>query len=81
MLMLDSVYCMEGLFNQLGLPSDKASITQFITDHQLAENTKLTEASFWTPSQARFLCEGLAQNAEWAIVIDELNAQLHSNYF
>ena len=80
MVILDSVYCMEGLFDQLGLPSDQTSISNFIAHNQLPEDVKLTEASFWSPSQSRFLCEGLAQNAEWAMVVDELNARLHSQY-
>lgn len=78
MTMLETVYCMEGLFDQLGLPSDQASIDDFIAKNQLPEGVKMTDASFWSPAQARFLCEGLAQNAEWAIVMDELNARLHT---
>lgn len=66
------------LFAQLGLPSDPASICRFIDTHQpLPDTVKLSEAAFWTPAQAAFLREGLQADADWAPVIDALNAALH----
>jgi hypothetical protein len=65
------------LFEQLGLESDPASIDTFISSHFLPENIKLSEAEFWTPQQARFLKEELREDAEWALVVDELNERLH----
>ncbi|MDP3873778.1 MAG: DUF2789 domain-containing protein [Pseudomonadota bacterium] len=66
------------LFAQLGLPSDPASIYHFIDQHRpLPDTVKLSDAPFWTPSQAAFLREGLQADADWAPIIDALNAALH----
>lgn len=65
------------LFEQLGLESDPTSIDAFVSSHFLPENIKLSEAEFWTPQQARFLKEELREDAEWALVVDELNERLH----
>ena len=66
------------LFAQLGLPSSDSEIALFIeTRHHLASNVILSDASFWTPSQAEFLKEELAKDADWAEVIDQLNVRLH----
>ena len=60
------------LFAQLGLPSDNTSINAFIVSHELPPGTSLEKASFWNPSQARFLMEALADDAEWAEAADEM---------
>lgn len=66
------------LFEQLGLPHSEAEIAQFITDHRpLPDSVLLTDAPFWTPAQAQFLKESLKQDADWAPVVDDLNALLH----
>jgi len=65
------------LFDQLGLDSDPASMDAFFASHALDHDTKLSDASFWTPSQAAFLREEIREDAEWAPVVDELNARLH----
>lgn len=65
------------LFEQLGLESDLSSIDAFIASHPLPKNIKLSEATFWTPQQARFLKKELREDAEWALVVDELNERLH----
>ncbi|CAB1369669.1 DUF2789 domain-containing protein [Denitratisoma oestradiolicum] len=68
---------MSHLFAQLGLPSDDEAIARFIqTHHPLAKGTLLHEAPFWTPAQAAFLCEEILEDADWAEVIDALNAEL-----
>jgi hypothetical protein len=73
------VHSTSQLFLQLGLPSDSAAINRFIATHRpLPDDVHLSEASFWTPAQASFLCEGLMADADWAPVIDALNAALHS---
>lgn len=65
------------IFNQLGLPSDKAAIERFIEEHRpLASATALPEASFWTPSQREFLSQELMADADWAESIDQLNSRL-----
>lgn len=64
------------LFAQLGLPNDPAAIATFIAGHRLADDVKLANAPFWSPTQSAFLAEGLQADADWAEVIDELNAEL-----
>lgn len=65
------------LFAQLGLPNDAVAIQQFIATHApLAAETSLADAAFWTPAQALFLREALAQDADWAELVDQLNAAL-----
>ncbi len=68
----------QALFAQLGEPHDEASITRFIEKHgNLSGQTKLHEAPFWTRAQACFLRDAIAQDANWAPVVDTLNARLH----
>lgn len=67
------------LFAQLGLPSDEAAIEHFIKTHSpLATGTALPDAPFWTPAQSAFLREEILKDADWAEVIDQLNAKLHT---
>lgn len=68
---------LQSLFEQLGLPSDNAAIETFIKDHQLEGDQKLSDAPFWSKAQADFLREQLLADAPWAMVVDDLNAQLH----
>lgn len=66
------------LFEQLGLPSDQASIDAFIATHRpLPNHVKVSEAPFWSEAQGAFLKEQLLDDAEWAPVVDELNVRLH----
>ncbi len=65
------------LFDQLGLPSDEASIVAFIDAHRpLPEGVTLPQADFWTPSQVAFIREEIHADADWAEVIDQLNLAL-----
>jgi Protein of unknown function (DUF2789) len=67
------------LFAQLGLPSDDNSIRSFILEHSpLQGDVKLEDAKFWTPAQAQLLSEMLVEDADWAEVVDHLNAALRS---
>lgn len=69
---------MQCLFAQLGEPDDEAAINRFIGRHgHLRGHTQLHEAAFWSPSQAAFLRDAIAQDANWAPVVDALNARLH----
>lgn len=72
------VHSINNLFTQLGIASDDASIARFIQTHRAAGNVVLSEASFWTPAQAAFLREEILKDADWAEVIDQLNAELHA---
>ena len=65
------------LFAQLGLDADEAAQRAFIAAHApLPANLPLPDAPFWTPAQATFLREALLEDAEWAEVVDELDALL-----
>jgi hypothetical protein len=67
------------LFAQLGLPSDPAGIAHFIATHRpLPEHVLLADAPCWTPAQAALLREQLHADADWAEVIDQLNAALRA---
>ncbi len=65
------------LFLQLGLDASDEAIEQFVQTHQLPAQHRLYEADFWSESQRQFLKTHLAQDDDWAMVIDELNQQLH----
>lgn len=67
------------LFKQLGLPTDSAGIEQFILSHSpLPDEIPLADAPFWSPTQSTFLREAIAENADWAEVIELLNVLLRS---
>lgn len=67
------------LFAQLGLASDGESIRRFIAEHRpLPGDVMLEDAAFWTPAQAQLLRETIADDADWAEVVDHLNAALRS---
>ncbi len=73
------IHSLNALFEQLGLPSSDGEIRAFIQEHQaLTPATCLSEAKFWNPSQAAFLKEAIAEDADWARVVEELNLMLHS---
>ena len=73
------MHSINNLFAQLGLPSDQVSVEHFIKTHSpLPASVALCDALFWTPTQASFLREELLNDADWAEVIEELNAQLHA---
>ncbi len=70
---------MTHLFEQLGLPAGKAEIAAFIDGHQLPEDVRVSEAPFWNEGQRQFLREQWVVDADWAIVVDELNEALHAD--
>lgn len=77
--MEDSIPTMTRLFDQLGLDSDPTSIQAFIAAHKpLAATIALADAPFWSPSQAEFLRGEMEEDADWAIVIERLNAALRA---
>jgi hypothetical protein len=78
--MESTIHTLNNLFEQLGLPSDDIAIENFINSHShLDTGLTLSEAPFWTPSQAAFLREEILKDADWAEVIDQLNVRLHAN--
>lgn len=71
------MHTLKDLFAQLGLPNGDAEIAAFIKAHSpLPDFVKLADAPCWTPSQAAFLREELAEDADWAEVVDQLSAAL-----
>ncbi|NMG43600.1 DUF2789 family protein [Aromatoleum toluvorans] len=73
------LHTMSNLFAQLGLPSDDSAIDRFIAAHApLPCAVELAQAPFWTPQQAAFLAEELKEDADWAEIVDQLNARLRS---
>ncbi|MCG9596705.1 DUF2789 domain-containing protein [Vibrio sp. Isolate25] len=70
-------HSMPDLFRQLGLDSSEESIRDFVNNHSgLVVGTALYEAFFWSPSQATFLKEAIEEDADWAEVVDQLDAML-----
>ena len=70
---------MTNLFLQLGLPAGKDDIARFIREHQLPEALLISEAPFWNDGQRQFIREEWREDADWAIVVDELNEALHAD--
>ncbi len=76
-----SQHRMEDLFFQLGLASDEKDIRAFIDRHRpLPPNMALTEADFWTETQAAFLTEALAEDSDWCSLVDQLDCYLREKY-
>ncbi|CAM5307740.1 DUF2789 domain-containing protein [Thauera mechernichensis] len=74
------IHTLNDLFAQLGLPNSDAEINDFIRAHApLPDFVKLADAPCWTPSQATFLREELAEDADWAELIDQLSAALRGH--
>ncbi len=71
-----SAHDLNGLFKQLGLPAEASAIKDFVDQHSLAKDQRLAEASFWSPNQAAFLEEAIADDSDWAEVVDQLDAML-----
>ncbi len=66
------------LFKQLGLAAEPADISAFITTHSpLPADLKLADAHFWSAAQAAFLREEVREDADWAIIVDQLDMLLH----
>ena len=72
-----SIHDMNALFAQLGLEETNDSIETFISTHKpIPEDMELYEAEFWSKSQADFLKESIAEDSDWAVVVDHLNVLL-----
>ncbi|MGH6627330.1 MAG: DUF2789 domain-containing protein [Burkholderiaceae bacterium] len=70
---------LNGLFSQLGLPGEPQAIDAFVAAHRLDAGMAVADAPFWSRAQAEFLREALADDAEWAEVVDELAMLLSPN--
>lgn len=77
--MIEPVHNMSSLLVQRGLPADKVAIDAFADSHRSrGAEVALAETPFWTPLQANLLAEGVAEDADWARVIDQLNVMLRT---
>ncbi len=72
-----NLHTMSNLFSQLGLANEPGAIDAFIAAHRpLPNDIALYRAPFWSGAQRDFLKEEIIDDADWAGVIDELNARL-----
>lgn len=72
-------HTMSQLFSQLGQHSDAAAIARFITAYRpLPGEIRLSDAAFWTPTQAAFLHEAIQDDSDWSEIVDQLNSALHA---
>ncbi|MES2606421.1 MAG: DUF2789 domain-containing protein [Pseudomonadota bacterium] len=75
--MESSNHTLKELFSQLGLPDGSAAIENFIEAHRpLPRTIKLGEAPFWTKAQRQMLQQAISTDADWAVLVDQLDARL-----
>jgi hypothetical protein len=71
------IHNLVSLFNQLGLNSTDDDIEKFIDRNKpLPDNVELHDANFWNTSQASFLKQGKDEDADWAVIVDQLDTLL-----
>jgi hypothetical protein len=71
-----SNHTLQTLFAQLGLSNNDIAIDNFIQNNHLPLEIPLESAAFWSAGQAQFIRESIAQDADWAEVVDHLDAML-----
>jgi uncharacterized protein involved in type VI secretion and phage assembly len=65
------------LFDQLGLDSTEQAIQDFISRNSpLPAGVELYDADFWSSAQASFLKQAKDEDADWAEIVDHLDAML-----
>lgn len=73
-------HALADLFRQLGLSDDRASIERFIAEHRpLPGSIPLADAPFWSTAQAAFLRDEIAEDADWAELVDQLNLAIRGD--
>lgn len=71
------IHDLASLFSQLGLDSADAAIEKFISrNNPLPGHVLLHQADFWTASQASFLQQAKDEDADWVVIVDQLDALL-----
>lgn len=65
------------LFEQLGLDSSDEAIDQFVRQHRLPAEVKISDAPFWTDGQRAFIKDAYQLDNHWNPIVDDLNARLH----
>ena len=71
-----SSHTMQTLFMQLGLPNNNKAIEVFFHNNHLPANIPLAQAAFWSAGQAQFLQESIAEDSDWAEIVDQMDALL-----
>ena len=75
--MITHDHSLASLFEQLGLDSSDQAIQDFINRNApLPGNVELHKAKFWNPSQSSFLQQAKDEDADWAEIVDHLDAML-----
>jgi hypothetical protein len=70
-------HSLASLFKQLGLDNTEQAIQGFIKKNTpLSSGVDLHEASFWNASQSSFLQQSKDDDADWAEIVDQLDAML-----
>lgn len=70
-------HSLEALFAQLGLDNSSDAIDTFVQTHSpIPAGVALHQAAFWNTSQATFLVQMKQQDADWAEIVDQLDAML-----
>jgi len=67
---------LSALFDQLGLDSSEAGINSFIKKNAPLKGRELHEAEFWNSAQSAFLKQAKDDDADWAEIVDQLDAML-----
>ena len=73
-----SSHTMAALFAQLGLPNSEIAMDNFMQNNHLPMEVFLENAAFCSAGQAQFIREAISQDADWAEVVDHLDAQLRA---
>lgn len=71
-----NLHDLSNLFAQLGLSGEKRAMDAFVRSHRLKAGTTLVDAQFWSPVQAKFLRQALADDSDWSAAADELAVRL-----
>ncbi|MDN3652597.1 DUF2789 domain-containing protein [Thalassotalea ponticola] len=72
-----SHHSLELLFEQLGLESSPKAMQAFVEHNKgLPRDMHLSDAPFWSDSQARFLQQAIEQDSDWCEVVDVLDSML-----
>lgn len=70
-------HSLSDLFAQLGLDNEPAGMRDFVAKHRpLPMTICLSDAPFWSTSQAALIKQKLSDDSDWAVVVDTLNVQL-----
>lgn len=70
-------YSLNTLFAQLGLDDSDAAIDMFIRTHRpIRPTVALPDAPCWNDAQRELLREAVADDSDWAEVVDQLDSLL-----